>query len=170
MVWGGGGGAHILLSSCMGLEGVCSSVWAIEWASTQKQQNVTPTLSCSALRPKYGQPGMKQRLGQCARTHARAHTNTHTQAGVLLWLGRFFPVSPHRGSIKCLVHVCCPCITLTDTGMNDLFGRLFNCQRWMAPIRLLSLMINQAIYHFKQIYPAPPHCRGTAPPCTHRAR
>lgn len=150
---GGGcsGGAHILLSSCMDPEGVCSSVGAIQWASTQKQQNVTPTLSCSALRPEHGQPGMNHRLGQCART--RTHTQTHTQMQECCcgWVDS--SLFPHGGPIKCLVHACCLHVTLTDTGMNDLFGRLFNCQRWMASIRLLSLMINQAIYHFKQIYP-----------------
>lgn len=32
-------------------------------------------------------------------------------------------------------------------------GGLFNCQRWMASIGVLSLLMNQAICHFKQIYP-----------------
>lgn len=51
--------------------------------------------------------------------------------------------------------------------MNDLFGvwgggrqrrcggevAFFNCQRWMASIGVLSLLMNQAICHFKQIHP-----------------
>lgn len=56
--------------------------------------------------------------------------------------------------------------------MNDLFGGLFNCQRWMASIGVLSLLMNQAICHFKQIYPhavvqAHPH-RGLRGPSLFR--
>lgn len=34
---------------------------------------------------------------------------------------RFSAISPHRGSISCLVHVCCLHVTLTNSRMNDLF-------------------------------------------------
>lgn len=80
----------------------------------------------------------------------------------------FFFFTPfHPGSISCLARACCSHVTLTDSRMNDLFGvrgggssggvegRLlfFNCQRWMASIGVLSLLMNQAICHFKQIHP-----------------
>lgn len=80
------------------------------------------------------------------------HSNT-TLPPKAAEMGRFPAISPHRGSIKCLVHACCSHVTLTDSRMNDLFGGLFNCQRWMASIGVLSLLMNQAICHLKQIYP-----------------
>lgn len=85
-----------------------------------------------------------------ASTPTPLTAHTHTRAARM---GRFPAISPHRGSIKCLVHACCSHVTLTDSRMNDLFGGLFNCQRWMASIGVLSLLMNQAICHFKQIYP-----------------
>lgn len=92
--------------------------------------------------------------------------NTHT----LLGTGRFsaFFFTPfHPGSIRCLARACCSHVTLTDSRMNDLFGvwggrwrwwcggevAFFNCQRWMASIGVLSLLMNQAICRFKQIHP-----------------
>lgn len=84
-----------------------------------------PTLS--ALRPEHGQPRINQRQGQChsplqTLSHTQTHplaAHTHTRA---TRMGRFPAISPHRRSIKCLVHACCSHVTLTDSRMNDLFG------------------------------------------------
>ncbi len=119
----------------MVLGGVCCSAGAIQWASTQEQQNVTPlSLSCTALRPEHGQPRRNQRQGQClsplqhshTRTHSTPpslHTHAHSRAAMGWVDSQLFP--HHRGSIKCLVHACCSHVTLTDSRMNDLFGGAF---------------------------------------------
>lgn len=161
----GGGGAHILLSPCMSLGGCLQLSRGNPVGFHPGAAECDPTLSLSlartALRPEHGQPRINQRQGQChspqqtlwhtcTQNHPPPCSHTHTRAA-----GRVdpWPFPPHRGSIKCLVHACCSHVTLTDSRMNDLFEGLFNCQRWMASIGVLSLLMNQAICHFKQIYP-----------------
>lgn len=133
---------------------VCPPAWALGvFAAWQgllpSRSRMWPHSVClwSGLRPDHSRPGINQRQGQSrsllqtltqtqaplnAHIHVYTHTHTHIHRHTLSGcmdgsIRSYLPSAP--GSIRRLVHACCLHVTLTDSGMNDLFGGGFSIVR-----------------------------------------